>query len=147
MRFTVLCAGKLKERFFSEAAAEYKKRISRYADVDIIEVSDGPDMEAEADRFLKRLPEDGFKITLEIEGKSFTSGAFAEYINELTLRGESHLIFIIGGSDGLSGRIKKKADLHLSFSEFTFPHMLMRVILMEQIYRALKIINHEPYHK
>lgn len=147
MKFTVLCAGKLKERFFSDAVGEYKKRISRYSDIEIIEVSDGPDMEAEAERLLKRMPEDAYVITLEIKGKSFSSEGFAGYIEELMLKGNSHIVFVIGGSDGLSERVRKRSELALSFSEFTFPHMLMRVILMEQIYRALKIINHEPYHK
>ncbi len=147
MKITVLCAGKLKERYFADAVFEYKKRLGRYADVEIIEVSDGPDPEAEAERFLKRMPQDAYVITLEIAGKSFSSEDFAKYLSDLALNGKSHTVFIIGGSDGLSERICRISDLSLSFSDLTFPHMLMRVILLEQIYRAMKIINHEPYHK
>ena len=147
MKFTILCAGKLKESYFSEAAKEYQKRISKYASVEIIEVADGPDMKAEAERFIKYLPEKSYKVTLEIEGKSFSSEEFAQKIEELTVASVSNIVFIIGGSDGLDKSIRQKADLALSFSKFTFPHMLMRVILLEQIYRAMKIINNEPYHK
>ena len=147
MKFTVLCAGKLKEKFFADAVSEYKKRLTRYAETEITEVADGPDRKAEAERLLKRLPKDAYIITLEIEGRSFSSEAFASYIKELTVQGCSHIVFIIGGSEGLDITVRQKADLALSFSEFTFPHMLMRVILMEQIYRSMKILNNEPYHK
>jgi len=147
MKISVLCAGRLKERFFSDAVDEYKKRIRKYADLKITEVSDGPDREAEAERFLKVLPKDAYVFTLEIKGSSLSSEAFAENLEKLMVSGKSHIVFIIGGSDGLSDRILERSDFPLSFSEFTFPHMLMRVILLEQIYRTFKIINHEPYHK
>ena len=147
MKISVLCAGRLKERFFFDAVEEYKKRILKYADLSIVEVSDGPDMEAEAERFLKVLPKDAFIFTLEIKGKRLTSEALAEKLEEVMVSGKSHIAFIIGGSDGLSETVLKRSDFPLSFSDFTFPHMLMRVILLEQIYRTFKIINHEPYHK
>jgi len=147
MRFTIVCAGKLRERFYADAVSEYIKRIKRYADISVAEVSDGPDKKAEAERLIKRIPEGAYKISLEINGKSFSSEAFATRLSELMNSGISHIAFIIGGSDGLDESVTALADMHLSFSEFTFPHMLMRVILSEQIYRAMKIINNEPYHK
>ncbi len=147
MRITVLCAGKIKEDYFNDAIAEYKKRLSRYCRLEIDEVADGPDAEAEADRFLKRLPEDAFIISLEIEGQQTDSVGFAKELERLGTDGLSRIVFLIGGSEGLSKRVTDRADLHLSFSRLTFPHKLMRVILLEQIYRAMRIIHHEPYHK
>lgn len=138
---------------------EYQKRLSRYCSLEIREVDDErtPDkisdtekeniLKKEGGRIEKFLPEGAYVVTLEIEGKSFTSEAFAQEIADLGLRGQSHIVFVIGGSLGLHNSIKKRADLALSFSKITFPHQLMRVVLLEQIYRAFRINNREPYHK
>lgn len=147
MKITVLCAGKIKEKFYQDAIAEYNKRLSRYCKSAVIEVADGPDMYSEAERFLARLPEDAYIITLEIGGKKLNSVELSEKIEKLGIEGKSHICFIIGGSDGLAEAVLKKSDFALSFSDMTFPHQLMRVILFEQIYRSFKIIANEPYHK
>ncbi len=147
MRITVIAAGKLKERFYQEAVEEYRKRLSRYLTISITEVADGPDMEAEAERIIKKIPEDACVISLEIKGEQPDSEGFAKKIEELQIGGTSHIAFLIGGSDGLSPSVTALADWHMSFSKMTFPHMLMRVILLEQIYRAVKISRNEPYHK
>lgn len=165
MKIDILCVGKIKEKFYRDALAEYSKRLSRYSTLSIIEVADEktPDnasetvenqiKEKEGSRLLKYIPEstgagtDTYVITLEIDGKQLTSEQLAEKISSWGLDGFSHLIFIIGGSLGLHNSIIQKADFHLSFSKMTFPHQLMRVILLEQIYRAHRIINNEPYHK
>lgn len=138
---------------------EYQKRLSRYCSLEIREAEDErtPErlsdtereniLKKEGDRIAKLLPEGAYVVTLEIEGRNFTSEAFAQEIADLGLRGQSHLVFVIGGSLGLHNNIKKRADLAVSFSKMTFPHQLMRVILLEQIYRAFRIIHGEPYHK
>lgn len=159
MKITVIAVGKIKESFYREALLEYQKRLSRYCSLEIREVEDerAPDkisaaekeniLKKEGERIEKLLPEGAYIVTLEIEGKSFTSEAFAREISDLGLRGQSHIVFVIGGSIGLHNTIKKRAGLAVSFSKMTFPHQLMRVILLEQIYRAFRIINGEPYHK
>jgi len=165
MKIDILCVGKIKEKFYRDALAEYSKRLSRYCTLNIIEVADEktPDnasetvedqiKEKEASRLLKYIPDstgagtDTYVITLEIDGKNLTSEQLADKISSWGLDGFSHLIFIIGGSLGLHNSVIQKANFHLSFSKMTFPHQLMRVILLEQIYRAHRIINNEPYHK
>lgn len=159
MKITVICVGKVKEKFYRDALAEYEKRLSRYCKLELIEVADEktPDgvgknlenqiMEKEAQRILEKLREDMFVCTLEIEGKRFTSEVFADWMRKLTVSGISHIAFVIGGSLGLHESVKKRSDFALSFSDMTFPHQLMRVILTEQIYRCFRIINGEPYHK
>ena len=163
MKIDILCVGKIKEKFYRDALAEYSKRLSRYCTLNIIEVADEktPDnasenvvqdiLEKEATRLQKYIPDKGQNdthvITLEINGKELTSEKLAEKISSLNVNGVSHIIFIIGGSLGLHESITKRADFHLSFSPMTFPHQLMRVILLEQVYRSFRIINHEPYHK
>ncbi len=147
MRITILCAGKIKEKFYQDAIAEYSKRLSRYCKCGVIEVSDGPDIQAEAERFLARMPEDAFIVTLEIQGKKLNSVELARKIESLGIEGKSHICFIIGGSDGMADEVLKKSNFRLSFSDMTFPHQLMRVILFEQIYRSFRIIANEPYHK
>lgn len=159
MKITVLCVGKIKEKFFRDAIDEYKKRLSAYSVIDIIEVSDEKTNEkasdreisiikaAEGERLLKRIPEASYVITLEINGKMKTSEELSESISRLMLNGCSHICFIIGGSLGLDERICRRSQLSLSFSKMTFPHQLMRVILLEQVYRAFKIKAGEPYHK
>lgn len=159
MNVTILAVGKIKESFYREALAEYLKRLGRYCRPEIIEVADEPVPEGassaqeelikekEAKRILKRLRDNSFVITLEIAGKKYDSEKFAEKLEDLALGGKSQLVFVIGGSLGLHASVSKRADLKLSFSDMTFPHQLMRVILAEQIYRAFRIINGSPYHK
>ncbi|MCC8097841.1 MAG: 23S rRNA (pseudouridine(1915)-N(3))-methyltransferase RlmH [Eubacterium sp.] len=158
MKITILCVGKIKESFYREAIKEYSKRLSRYANLEIIEVPDekAPEglseaealkiKEKEGEKLLSKL-KDSLLVPLVIEGKKLDSREFSDFIKEKALRGTSHITFVIGGSLGLSDTIIKKGDFLLSFSKMTFPHQLMRVILLEQIYRAYRIINNEPYHK
>lgn len=159
MRITVITVGKLKEKFYRDAVAEYEKRLSRYCKLEIIQVEDEktPDKAGtsldeavkrkEAERILKCIKEDAYTVTLEIQGEMYDSEEFAGQIEMLATKGISHIQFVIGGSLGLHEEVCKKADLRVSFSKMTFPHQLMRVILLEQIYRAYRIINGEPYHK
>lgn len=159
MRITIVCVGKLKESFFREAVAEYSKRLSRYCKLEIVEVPDEKTPEGagaavteqirekEAGRILEKLREGVFVCTLEIGGKKFSSEEFAGWMGKLAVNGTSHIAFVIGGSLGLHGSVRERADLALSFSDMTFPHQLMRVILAEQIYRAFCINNGTPYHK
>ncbi len=159
MNITILTVGKIKESFYREAVAEYQKRLKRYCRLEIIEVADEPAperassaqeeliREKEAQRILSRLRDNSFVITLEIAGKKLDSEKFAKKLEDLALSGKSQLVFIIGGSLGLHTSVSVRADLKLSFSDMTFPHQLMRVILTEQIYRAFRIISGAPYHK
>ena len=151
--------GKIKENFYRDAIAEYSKRLSRYCKLNIVEVADEKTIEnssdteinlikeKEAERILKHVPDNAYVITLEILGKQLDSVELSKKINSLGITGESHIIFIIGGSLGLHESVSKRSDFKLSFSKMTFPHQLMRVILLEQIYRSYRIINNEPYHK
>ena len=159
MKITLLTVGKIKEKFFQDAISEYSKRLSRYCKLNIIEVPDEktPDKasetveeqikEKEGQRILAKLSEDAYTIVLAIDGKSLDSVELAEKIQTLGVNGTSHIQFIIGGSLGLHDSVLKRADFKLSFSRMTFPHQLMRVILLEQIYRSYRIISGEPYHK
>ena len=159
MKISIVCVGKIKESFYRQAIEEYAKRLSKYCKLEIIEVADEktPDKasealesqikEKEADRILEKIKEDAYVFTLEIKGKSYTSEDFAEMIQKTTVQGKSHLVFVIGGSLGLHEKVLKRSNHAISFSDMTFPHQLMRVILTEQIYRAFRIINGEPYHK
>ena len=159
MNLTVVCVGKIKEAFFRDAIAEYSKRLSRYCKLNVIEVDDEktPDecsraekdriLKKEADRIMSRIPDGSYVITLEIGGKSLSSEELASRVSELCVNGISHVVFVIGGSLGLHADVTTIAGEHLSFSRMTFPHQLMRVILLEQVYRSFRIINHEPYHK
>ena len=159
MKITVITVGKIKEKYLKDAIAEYSKRLGKYCKLEIIEVADEktPDNASElienqirskeAERILKYVKDDAFVITLEINGKQLTSEELAGKIDNLGIQGHSHIIFIIGGSIGLGTEVLKKSNFALSFSKMTFPHQLMRVILLEQIYRSYRIINGEPYHK
>lgn len=159
MKITLLCVGKLKERYFTEAVAEYVKRLGRYAKVQIVEVEDEktPEeasprevqliLEKEGRRLLERLPEDACPIALAIDGTQRDSVGLARHLEELMGKGASHLCFVIGGSLGLSQEVLGRCREHMSFSKLTFPHQLMRVILLEQIYRSFRILRGEPYHK
>ncbi len=159
MKITILTVGKIKEPFYREAIFEFQKRLGRYAKLSIIEVPDekAPEeagerekmqiLEKEGGRLLKQIHSGTYVIALAIDGKAYDSIAFAEKIKSLGVNGASHILFVIGGSLGLSKAVLDRADLRLSFSNMTFPHQLMRVILLEQIYRSFRIINGEPYHK
>lgn len=147
MHVTLIACGRLKENYLKEAVAEYSKRLQGYVMLKVKELADGPDKEAEAARISQAMPSEAFVITLEIEGRELASEEFAHSLEKLMTDGISHVCFIIGGSEGLSDEIKNKASMHLSFSKLTFPHQLMRVIFLEQLYRAFKIMKGEPYHK
>ncbi len=159
MKITIICVGKVKEKYFRDAIAEYEKRLGKYCRLEIIEVQDEktPDnasealeeqiKEKEAFRILKYVKEDAFVVTLEILGKKMNSVAFANTIEKLAAYGRSRIQFVIGGSLGLHSSVSARADEKISFSDMTFPHQLMRVILLEQIYRGYRIISGEPYHK
>ena len=159
MKITVITVGKIKEKYLKDAIAEYTKRLSKYCKLEIVEVADEktPDHASEtvedairakeAERILKYVKDDAHIITLEIQGKQLTSEELAEKIEKLGVQGTSHIIFIIGGSIGLGEEVLQKSNFALSFSKMTFPHQLMRVILLEQIYRSYRIISGEPYHK
>ncbi|WP_029321486.1 23S rRNA (pseudouridine(1915)-N(3))-methyltransferase RlmH [Butyrivibrio sp. AE3004] len=159
MAIDILCVGKIKEKYWNEAILEYSKRLSRYCRLNIIEVQDEktPDnapeaiekqiKEKEGERILKNMDSKALKFALAIDGKNFSSPGFADMIEKESVMGISKMQFIIGGSLGLSDEVLKTCDKKLSFSAMTFPHQMMRVILLEQIYRAYRIINGEPYHK
>ena len=159
MKITILTVGKIKEKYLKDAINEYSKRLSKYCKLEIIEVADEktPDNASEVveegirnkegERLLKYIKDDTFVITLEINGKLLTSEELSDKINKLGIGGTSHIIFVIGGSIGLGKEVLKRSNFALSFSKMTFPHQLMRVILLEQVYRSYRIINNEPYHK
>ncbi len=147
LHVTLIACGKLKESYLRDAAAEYAKRLKTYMNLEVKELADGPDPGAEALRIRQSIPENAYIITLEISGIELSSEEFADNLDRLMTGGVSHICFIIGGSDGLDDSITARADMHLSFSRMTFPHQLMRVIFLEQLYRAFRIIRKEPYHK
>lgn len=148
----IITVGNIKEKYLKEAIEEYKKRLSKYTELEVIEVKDegilpkSQAMEKERERIEKHLSGKEYLITLEIEGKELTSPELSKKIEEILIV-NSNITFVIGGSYGISEILKKKANFHLSFSKLTFPHQLFRVLLLEQIYRAFKIINNEIYHK
>ncbi len=159
INITIICVGKLKEPYFQAGVAEYIKRIGKYAKLDVVELPDEktPALESESnvlktldlegEAILAKLPKDGFVVTLEIEGELMSSEALASFIDKTTQFQSNRIVFIIGGSLGLSDKVKKRADFALSFSKMTFPHQLMRLMLVEQLYRSLSILNHSSYHK
>lgn len=146
----IICVGKIKEKFFVSAIEEYSKRISKYTKLDIIEISDEADktvaLKKEGEKILSKIKDNDYVVTLEIEGNSLDSVEFAKKIDN-NFNSNKNLTFVIGGSYGLDDMVKLRSDYKLSFSKFTFPHQLFRVILLEQIYRAYKINNNENYHK
>ena len=159
MKIKIICVGKIKENFYKDAINEYVKRLSRYATVEICEVADekAPDrlsntekdliLSKEGERIKSKIKDSDYLITLAIEGTKLSSEGLADKLNSLLNSGVSSIAFVIGGSLGIDKSIKKAASFSVSFSDMTFPHQLMRVILLEQIYRSFKIINNEPYHK
>ena len=159
LNINIVCVGKMKEKFMSGAVEEYKKRLSRFANVKIIELADesAPEKMSEAEaekvlkkegeRILEKIAPSDYVIALCVEGKQMSSEKLAEHIADCMVNGISNVTFVIGGSLGLSEEVKKRSALRLSFSLMTFPHQLMRVILLEQIYRTFKINANESYHK
>ncbi len=159
MKIDIIAVGRIKEKHFRDAVDEYAKRLSKYVKLNIIEVKDEKTSEgasareneivlaAEGERLKRYIDDDAVLIPLCIEGKELSSEELAAKISDYEMNGESHLQFVIGGSLGMDESIKEKGDIRLSFSKMTFPHQLMRVVLLEQIYRAYRIKNNEPYHK
>lgn len=159
MKITILTVGKIKENYFSLAISEYVKRLGKYCRLQIVEVPDErtPDTQNEAEelivkkregeRLWKYIREDSHVVVLAIEGQQLSSVEFSDKLSRLMVDGKSDITFVIGGSLGLDAGIIRRADILLSFSRMTFPHQLMRVVLLEQLYRAYRIMNNEPYHK
>lgn len=159
MKITVVAVGKLKERYLKEGIAEYAKRLSRFCDLQIVEAEDeqAPDSlsaaqeeqikKKEAAGIMSKLKEGTFLIVLDVKGARKTSEAFASALQSCFTSGRSNITFVIGGSLGLDAELVQKADLKLSLSDMTFPHQLTRLILLEQLFRAFKIMNGETYHK
>lgn len=159
MKITIISVGKIKEKFYRDAISEYSKRLSKYCKFEVIEVADEktPDkcseteeqqiLFKEAERILKNIKQDMLVYALAIKGKKMDSVEFAGSIEKAGLSGNSSIAFVIGGSLGLHESVLKQSDVQISFSDMTFPHQLMRVVLTEQIYRAFRIISNEPYHK
>ena len=159
MNIKLVTVGKIKEKYLKQAISEYSKRLSRYTKLEIIELSDEQAPEnlsdkeieliknKEGERILSKIKDNEYVISLVIKGTNYSSEELADKIEDLGIEGYSNITFIIGGSLGLSDDVIKRSNLKLSFSKMTFPHQLMRVILLEQIYRSFRIINNEPYHK
>lgn len=159
MNIAIICIGKLKEKYWTQAVEEYSKRLRSYCSLEMIELKEArlPDKagpaeelavkEAEGKEILKRIKDNMYVITLEVKGKMLSSEKLAEKIEQLGLSGDSNIAFVIGGSLGLSEEVSRRADFKLSFSEMTFPHQMMRVVLLEQVYRSFKIMRNETYHK
>lgn len=159
MRISIISVGKLKEKYLKQGIDEYMKRLTAYAKVDIVEVPDekAPENMSEAEmlevkrkegeRILSHIGQDTYVITLEIGGKMLSSEELADKIDQLATYGKSKIAFVIGGSLGISDAVQKRSDFGLSFSKMTFPHQLMRLVLLEQVYRGFRILRGEPYHK
>ena len=159
MRISIVCVGKIKEKYLKLGIDEFSKRLSKYCKLDVIELDDekAPEnlsdkemlmiKEKEGKKILSKIKDNSYVIALAIDGKNLSSEELADTINNLGVRGNSHIVFIIGGSLGLSDEILSRANYKLSFSKMTFPHQLMRLILLEQVYRAYRINSGEPYHK
>lgn len=159
MRINIVCVGKIKEKYLKLGIDEFKKRLSKYCKLEIIELEDekAPEnlsdkemlmiKEKEGKKILSKIKDNSYVIALAIDGKNLSSEELAETINKLGVRGVSNITFVIGGSLGLSDEVLSRADYKLSFSKMTFPHQLMRLILLEQVYRVYRINNGEPYHK
>jgi len=161
MKISIICVGKIKEKYLRDAVDEYSKRLKRYVTLQILELADEKTEDnislaqeeniktKEGERIIKKLPlkKDDYIVALALDGKEFTSENFSNTLQTSMTQGISHIYFIIGGSLGLSKEVMGKCHAKICFSKMTFPHQLMRVILLEQVYRGFKIINNEPYHK
>lgn len=158
MRITIVAAGKIKEKYLTAGIAEFMKRITPYAKVNIIEISEEkmPEHPSEAEkqktlategeRLLKQVPQNSYLIVLDVRGKAVSSEELSAKLSDLCLRGRSHIAFLIGGAYGISEEVRKAAEERLSFSKMTFTHQMIRLLLVEQLYRAYKINAGEPYH-
>lgn len=147
MNISILCVGKMKESYWRDASKEYEKRLSKYCRLSILELKEAANPEKEGEDILKRLKDDDFVIALELKGQALTSEGLAQQIEKLGIDGKSKVVMIIGGSDGLSQQVLDRANSQISFSKLTFPHQMIRIFLLEQIYRSFKIIKGEVYHK
>ncbi|CQR45865.1 Ribosomal RNA large subunit methyltransferase H [Paraliobacillus sp. PM-2] len=159
MNITIISVGKLKEKYLKQGIEEYVKRLRSYATIQLVEVPDekAPEnlseaqmtevMDKEGERILAKINADSHVITLEIQGKQLTSEGLAQQLDQLATHGKSKVTFVIGGSLGLSEAVRKRSDFALSFSKMTLPHQLMRLVLVEQVYRSFRINRGEPYHK
>lgn len=149
MNIKIICVGKLKERFWQEAIKEYDKRLKSYCNTEIVEIKEDAfdNKDKEADNILKKINDRDVVIALDLKGKQKSSEELAKYIDGLGNMGKSNIAFIIGGSEGIGESVIERANCSISFSKMTFPHQMIRVFLIEQIYRAFKIIRNEPYHK
>lgn len=159
MNITVITVGKLKEKYLKDAIEEYSKRLTRYCKLDIVELQDEktPDnasekeevqiKEKEGQIILSKVKENAYVVVMDLNGKHITSEEFSAFIQNCGVMGNSNITFIIGGSLGLSQEVIKRANYKLCFSKMTFPHQLFRVMLLEQVYRAFRIMKNEPYHK
>lgn len=160
MNVKLICVGKLSEKFFKEAVDEYKKRIGGFSKIEILEIAEektsnqnpsdaeiGIILKKEGNRILEKISDSDFVITLEILGKMMDSESFASLLDDKMKNGISKFVFVIGGSYGMSDEVKSRSNYKLSFSKFTFAHQLFRVVLLEQIFRAFKIMNNHIYHK
>ena len=159
MNITVLCVGKVKEAFMRDGIEEYSKRLSRYVKLKIVEVQDEKTPEnasenenrkiiiTEGERLLSKIKDSDYVCALAIQGKAYSSEEFSKHLDKTQTASKGNLVFVIGGSLGLSDAVLERADDKISFSKMTFPHQLMRMILLEQIYRGYRILNNEPYHK
>ena len=159
MNITVLCVGKIKEAYLRDGIGEYAKRLSRYVKLTVTELADEKTPEnaseaenlkiinTEGDRILAKIKDSDYVCALAINGKMYSSEEFSDYLSKAQIASKGNLVFVIGGSLGLSEAVLARADDKISFSRLTFPHQLMRMILLEQVYRGYRIMNHEPYHK
>ncbi|MCQ2742019.1 MAG: 23S rRNA (pseudouridine(1915)-N(3))-methyltransferase RlmH [Bacilli bacterium] len=159
MKITIYCVGHLKESYWKEAIAEYSKRISAYSSIEVVEVDDVPYKEGspesileatknkEGAKIMAKLKPSDYVCALDLNKKEYDSVTFSNHLQEMMVRGGSNVVFMIGGSLGLSDELKARANESITFSKMTLPHQLCRVVLLEQIYRAFKISHHEPYHK
>lgn len=156
MNIKIIATGKTREKYLQEAQKEYEKRLSRFCTLEIVEISAEEILDEklsdkykklEGERILKHIKDNSFVITLEIKGKTFSSEEFAKKLNDISSEGHNEIVFIIGGANGLDNEVSKRANLKLSFSTMTFTHQMIRILLLEQIYRAFKINNNESYHR
>lgn len=159
MNISVVSVGKVKEKYLRDGIEEYRKRLTRYCNIELIEVPDekAPETlspkeeeqvkEKEGQAILKHIKESAYVVALAINGKQLSSEELADFISQRAMNGDTNLVFVIGGSLGLSKEVLNRADYKLSFSRMTFPHQLMRMILLEQVYRGYRIIKGEPYHR
>ena len=159
MKLTVITVGKLKEKYWVDAVKEYKKRISKYAKIELIEVADEKEpnnasekdieliKDKEGERILSKIKDSQHVVTLEIEGKEYTSESLAKQYQTLMNTGKSDVVFVIGGSNGIGREVKKRSNQEISFGSLTYPHQMMKVMILEQLFRVNKILRNEAYHK